>query len=181
MLDEPRILSSGPAFTPETPEAGSPRANEADNAERHACYVGYRPSGRAALDLLRLGALCGPSNGLAKEPELSLGVRPLPAASDGEEDLLPTVSTLVHGVKVSAGECVWAAFATDAVRSEAAPRVELQWLDAGEVVARCEADGAGMCPTTGPWCAARSGTYELVLEEAGVRIQLWRRGIASGR
>lgn len=76
---------------------------------------------------------------------------------------------------------MWAAFAMDAVRPETAPHVELQWLDAGEVVARCAADGAGMCPTTGPWCVTRSGTYELVLEDAGIQIQLWRRSIASGR
>src|SRR5690606_13581189 len=111
------------------------------------------------LDVLRLGALCGPPHGLlTRQPALR---------ADPEQ---AAATELTH---LERGECDWAAVGTAPPRA-----VELQWVERGRLLTSCEVHQPGWCPTSGPLCADSPSDLELSWDDtvdATLVLQIWRR------
>lgn len=110
-----------------------------------------------------MGALCGPSFGLAPEPI---------------HQVTPRGETLLE-LRLEKKECVWL------VAAQAASRpLELRWLAGDEQLATCELRKVGWCPPTGPLCVEEDATVQLLVsdspEPVRLLLQSWRRG-ARGR
>src|SRR5690606_9114292 len=113
--DEPVILTvSAPAADPAAP---APDAGAARRATAPLCGAAYRPRGIPRWDAARLGALCGPSHGLAPGPVREVRAR-------GERLL---------ELRVQRAECVWVV----AAQAPARP-IELRWTVGDEQLAACE-------------------------------------------
>ncbi len=155
--DEPVISTAGARSAEES--APAPPADAGLRTRLPQCARGYRSSQDPKLDALRLGALCGPSNGLALEPAWVFAPR------DDDE---------VVRASLEEGECVWAV-ATSATVS----KFELTWVGGANVVASCELEGFGWCPISEPLCVERPTELALqVGEEAGKpapQIVVWSR------
>jgi hypothetical protein len=121
----------------------------------HDCHAGYVATGNALRDVLRVGLMCGPSNGLAKEPRVA-----------GKQ---------ARSLSLEAGECVWVAAAARGV----AGRVELQWVSGDQVLADCELKGLGLCPRVQPLCVQRFTEVNLLVAEgdgaAPAAVEIWAR------
>lgn len=128
-FDEPRILTSHVAPVP-TPPADVP-----DSPYRHSfegyCHHGLNGSGTPAIDLQRLGALCGPTTGLAPYGPAQL--------------MGPHVARV--GVQVDEHECVRVFVAT-----KSGEELELELVAKEQVLQRCTISGLGMCPPDVPLC-----------------------------
>jgi hypothetical protein len=152
----PDIVVTAPAEA----DAATSRVEPASAGESsHACFAGYRRSGQVELDLLRVGALCGPPNGmLTRQP-----ARKLTAGSEG----------VAETIRLGAGDCVWALAAL-----EPSGGFELQWVTGAQVLSSCEVDGLGWCPASGPLCPDRAAELQLSWDYSGagsLTVQVWTR------
>jgi len=128
------------------------------------CYAHFRPESTVARDTLRLGMLCGPSNGMKALGVVQTG------AFDKDND------THEHDVLLKRGECV-RAFAV-AERSVAGFQVALIG-PTGEVLATEQAsDRWPVLQADRPVCVATEGTYKLRVRNGkgtgAYAVQGWR-------
>jgi hypothetical protein len=124
------------------------------------CARGYPSSGSAAMDVLRLSALCAGTNGLLASESIELGPE-LKVSKPLRLELGP-------------GDCVWAVAASE---PKGAP-LRVRWLDGDRPLAECTLDGCGWCPAAEPLCVARSRSLQLTLELPEgelARARVWRR------
>ncbi|MEN9579678.1 MAG: hypothetical protein RJA70_2687 [Pseudomonadota bacterium] len=158
-VDPPRILA------PRRPDAGvidapgAPTRSVSHRDHFGYCYGNYTTSGNPSLDLLRLGALCGPSNGmLAVQPRWN------PRPQDADPEL---------GIAVEAGDCL----RVIAASASGAP-FELEWRDGNELLVSCEQTHFGLCPADGVVCPSRSTSLTLGVHSDGpldrFSAEVWR-------
>lgn len=125
------------------------------------CDSGFQPSGNPELDVWRLGALCGPSNGLERWEKLQRSNAGSEAAARFEFETEEVVC-----VRVAA-----------AVEHGQAFEIEVSRND--QVVASCALKGAGWCPERGPACdgSGEPLVLELLLHGSQrlVAAQVWAR------
>jgi hypothetical protein len=152
---EPTILDYPPEKHPESvpPEASAGAAEAAiatslaalrTPGEDHFgyCAAGLGRSGDAALDLVRLGAVCGPGNGLLVfEPAFQATA---------------SVQSLHRRLDLDRGLCVRVAVATEDPAQTVSVRVE----GPGKTPPVSCKVGFGWCPASGVWCTKR-GEVEL--------------------
>lgn len=158
-FSEPRILVTvkPDSGAPLAPNVASPPAFRQDHFGY--CYDGYKTSGKPALDLLRLGALCGPSNGmLAAQPRWTLSVQ-----ADAPALTVP----------LEAGDCVRVIAATTSPES-----FELEWREGDRQLRSCQQTSFGLCPPDGVVCSSAAGPVTLAVHSdgplAGFMAEVWR-------
>jgi hypothetical protein len=152
------IVIVEPAAATTAPNATVESASEALEAPH--CARGYKSTGTARLDVVRLSALCGGSNGM----QASESIQATPEAPEKRP----------RSYDLGEGDCIWAVAAGEP--KGVASRV--RWSAAGKVVADCELRGAGWCPPEGPLCASSATRYEITLDLPDaelVRARIWRR------
>lgn len=136
-------------------ERGAPR----DHFEY--CDAGFVASGNPELDVWRLGALCGPSNGLERQHELE-------RSTSGPEQ------PQRFRFDVQGHSCVRVAVAVGHGRE-----VEVELIRGEQVVANCMLAGAGWCPPRAAVCDWGESPLIVELLVAGapgaVAAQLWTR------
>jgi hypothetical protein len=143
----------------------------ADAGTFHKCHAGFSASGDAALDVMRLGLLCGPVNGM----KLLLDVAATPAGATDE-----------HSVPVRAGDCL---------RVMAAVRRGVQHLTVEvigseqRVLARGHGSSWLILDSEYPFCSSEAASFRVLVtlsgsadagapragpEGAAYALQIWR-------
>lgn len=108
-----------------------------------SCYSGYESGVSPELDVHRLGALCGPSNGLQAAESVITTER--------------TQEATQRTVSVQRGDCVRLVAATSSTS------VEVE-IDKGEqTLESCEISPFGWCPAEGPLCLPNTGPPKVKL------------------
>lgn len=125
------------------------------------CALHFTPRGQPALGVMRLGLMCGPSNGMRRMPADQL-------RRDGG------AGRVELGFRANAGEC----FRLLVVGGRGSGRLEARLLDAeGKPVARQSGRRRWtMLALDGPVCLDSSGRYRAVVhaERGPLAVQLWR-------
>jgi hypothetical protein len=124
------------------------------------CAHGFRGSGVARTDVLRLSALCAGSNGMQASESIELVGDP------------PGGST--RRIELGAGDCVWAVAASE---PKGAP-LRVRWSEGERLIADCDLSGAGWCPERQPLCATRASRFEVAVDLPDAEFAfaaVWRR------
>jgi len=124
------------------------------------CALHFTPRGKPQLDVMRLGLMCGPSNGMHRVPAAEL-------RRDGG------AGRIELGFRASAGEC----FRLLVVGGAGIGRVEAALLDAqGKPVAKQTGRRRWtMVGLDGPICVNRSGRYRATVDakRGPLAVELW--------
>jgi hypothetical protein len=124
------------------------------------CALHFTAHGRPRLDVMRLGLMCGPSNGMRRVPATDLRVD----GGIGRTDL---------GFRASAGDC----FRLLVVGVPGSGRIEARLLDAQgkAVAAQSGRRRFTMLGLDGPVCVDRSGRYRATVraERGPLAVELW--------
>lgn len=124
------------------------------------CYASFQPRNDPKLDVMRLGLLCGPSNGMKKAHEATAQ-----AGASSE-----------HRFPASAGDC----FRVFAVGDSSVQDLDVEVLDpAGKRVAWDTSDDRWpIALPDGPFCALSEGEYRAVVRaqrgSGRYAIEVWR-------
>lgn len=110
------------------------------------CDHGFRPTGDVRIDLARLGALCGPSNGLTRATSVQRQLQ-LP----GDDPVPPTVTARLRG-RHEPGTCGRLAVAV--APAFGAVVVQLQAEETSQILAECRLSKSGFCPPREVVCGA---------------------------
>lgn len=108
------------------------------------CDRGFRTTGKARVDLARLGALCGASNGLARVWTSEAAVRGLPSGDETQTDVRLRLAQGASGC----GRFVFA-FAAPAP----AGALHVQVVGHNGTLAECQLSQSGFCPSNKLVCA----------------------------
>jgi hypothetical protein len=117
----------------------------ADAGTFHKCYAGFSAGGDAALDVMRLGLLCGPVNGM----KLLLDVTGTPAGASEQ-----------HVVAVRAGDCLRVMAAVH--RSIERFTVEVLGSEHG-VLARGQGSSWLILDSEHPFCSSEATSYRVLV------------------
>lgn len=152
--------SSAPAAPPAAPsgDAGRPAPSGGNWLK---CYAQFQPRARPDLDVMRLGLMCGPSNGMRKAAEARET-----ASSEPRE----------HRFKVEAGDC-YRIFAV-AEPSVEDLDVEVFGPTGGRVAFDTSDDRWPVVAPDGPFCAFEPGELRAVVRaqrgQGRYAIEIWR-------
>jgi hypothetical protein len=128
-----------------------------------SCYSGFTPRTDPKLDVMRLGLMCGPSNGMHKHASDQSEVK---AGAAGRE----------HRFEVAAGEC----FRVFAVAEPRVKDIDVQILDdKGRRIAFDTSDDRWpVVKPDGPFCAVEAGALRAVVRAQNgsgrYAIEVWR-------
>jgi hypothetical protein len=127
-----------------------------------SCYANYRPTGAPERDVARLGALCGPQNGM-------IAVRPV---AGGEA----TDTVADHRLEAGAGDCFRIFAVADAFVSDLG--VEVVSPRGNAVTWDRNGDRWPVLNPDGPFCVFDAGTYTVRVRALQGRgryaLQIWR-------
>ena len=143
----------------------------ADAGTFRNCYEGFAPGGNPLLDVMRLGLLCGPVNGM----KLLLDVAGTPAGVSEE-----------HGVAVRAGDCL----RVMAAAHRSVERLTVEVIGSEQrVLARAQGGSWLILDSAHPFCSSEAATYRVVVtlpatadggarradaDAAAYALQVWR-------
>ena len=142
----------------------------ADAGTFHKCYAGFAAGGDPALDVMRLGLLCGPVNGM----KLLLDVTGTPAGASDE-----------HVVPVRAGDCVRVMAAVH----RSVERFTVEVIGSERMLARGQGSSWLILDSEHPFCSSEAVNYRVVVtlqaradagtsragaEGAAYALQIWR-------
>jgi hypothetical protein len=170
----PSAIPSATVAAP--PPAASTAAPPAGSAEEDAgrvapvggnwlrCYASFQPRTRPELDVMRLGLLCGPSNGMKKVADAPLA--PIGSGGAGRE----------HRFAAHAGDC----FRVFAVADPGVEDLDVEVLDpSGARVAFDTSDDRWpIVAPDGPFCVFKDGEYRAVVRaqrgSGRYAAEIWR-------
>lgn len=172
---EPRHLPSTSIAASSASKPQDPKPDTQSEWTTHLeyCDDGYRPTSEVDLDLLRLGALCGASNGLTR------GRRHVDElAADAVELELSELQRKCGRVLV--------AVAVPTAKPELNPtshqfRVLVE--SGGKLLTSCQLEGAGWCPEREVLCGGpfkvRVETTEAIAGASKVGLEVWHRSMSE--
>jgi hypothetical protein len=139
------LQQRSPAPAPSASVVSNPgRAVFADAGTFRKCYVGFAASGDPVRDVMRLGLLCGPVNGM----RLGLDVVGTAAGSEG------------HVVDVKAGDC----FRVMAAAGDRFGSISVEVIASDQrVIARAAGKSWLVIDTDHPFCSSEAGSYRVVV------------------
>ena len=158
----PAGAAASAAQAPGSPDAGVAAGPEPVGGTWVSCYGRYRPTSTPRRDVLRLGLLCGPVNGM----------RLVGWTIEGEA----TDAATEHGLDLDAGDCL-RVFAVSE-QSVLDFSVEVRDPKGGLVAADRSGDRWPILNPDGPFCVMQAGRYALRVRtrQGGGRyaMQVWK-------